>query len=82
MWTPEIPGTYQIIASFGGSGSYGSSFAHTYAGVKDAPTATTTPTAIPATMVETYFVPAIAGLFVLIIIVLALVLLQMFRKRV
>jgi hypothetical protein len=81
LWTPEIAGTYQIIATFGGSGSYGSSFATTYVGVKDAPSTTPAPTAEPATMVETYFVPAIASLFVLIIIVLALVLLQIIRKR-
>ncbi len=81
MWTPQIAGTYQIIATFGGSESYGSSYATTYTGVKDTPSTTTAPTAQPATMVETYFVPAIAGLFVLIIIVLALVLLQIFRKH-
>jgi hypothetical protein len=81
MWTPEIPGTFQIIATFGGSGSYSRSFAQTYAGVTDTPSATIAPTPAPASMVETYFVPSIAGLFVLIIIVLAIVLLQMFRKR-
>jgi hypothetical protein len=80
-WTPDIPGDYTVYASFAGSNSYYSSSTSTiiHAG---SPAATTTPTATTATSVaDTYFVPAIAGLFVLIIIVLVLVVLMMFRKR-
>jgi hypothetical protein len=49
MWEPEVPGQYQIIATFAGSESYGSSFGTTYLGVGPAaaavsPTATPTPT--------------------------------------
>ena len=33
VWQPEVPGTYQIIATFGGSAAYSASFAQTYMGV-------------------------------------------------
>jgi outer membrane protein assembly factor BamB len=42
-WTPEVPGTYQIIATFAGSAAYGPSVAQTYAGVDEAPPATAPP---------------------------------------
>ena len=45
------------------------------------PTATAAPTPIPASVADTYFIPAIAGLFVLIIIVLIVVVLLMLRKK-
>lgn len=74
-------GTYTIVASFGGSNSYFSSTAET-AMAYDLPAApTVAPTAIPASVADTYFVPAIAGLFVLIIIVLVVVVALMLRKR-
>jgi hypothetical protein len=80
-WTPDITGNYTVIATFAGSGSYYGSSAQTYF-YASSPPATPAPTATPATSVaDTYFVPAIAGLFVLIIIVLALVILGMLRKR-
>ncbi|UCG82504.1 MAG: PQQ-binding-like beta-propeller repeat protein, partial [Dehalococcoidia bacterium] len=37
MFTPEVPGTYTIMATFIGDESYGSSFAQTYVGVVEAP---------------------------------------------
>ncbi len=39
MWTPPVPGKYTIIASFGGSNSYGASYAETVLGVAKAPAA-------------------------------------------
>jgi hypothetical protein len=50
-WVPEIAGDYQIIATFAGSNSYGSSFSTTYLVVDPAatqPTATPTATETPA----------------------------------
>jgi len=41
MWTPPVPGQYQITATFEGSASYGSSEATTYMGVEEAPSAST-----------------------------------------
>jgi hypothetical protein len=42
-FTPEVPGTYQIIATFAGSKSYGPSTATTYLAVSEAPPATAPP---------------------------------------
>ena len=67
-YTPEVPGTYQIIATFAGSKSYGPSSATTYLTVGNEAPTTTAPTAAPLSIADTYFVPAIAGLFLTIII--------------
>jgi outer membrane protein assembly factor BamB len=81
VYTPEVPGTYQILASFAGSNAYGPSTASTYLAVGDS-AATPAPTAAPAeSTADTYFVPAIAGLFVLIIIVAIVLALLMLRKK-
>jgi hypothetical protein len=42
-FTPEVPGTYQIIANFAGSAAYGPSSATTYLTVSEAPPATAPP---------------------------------------
>ncbi len=81
MWTPDVPGTYQVIATFDGSQSYGSSFAQTYVGVKEAPQTTNAPTSAPSSMVDSYFVPAIIGLFVFVAIIGAILIVLMLRKR-
>jgi hypothetical protein len=80
QWTPDIPGKYTVIASFAGSAAYGSSKSETafYS------TTSVTPTAVPRvvpSIADQYFIPAVAGLFVLILIVLILVVLLMIRKR-
>ncbi len=80
-WTPDISGSYTVIASFDGTNGYYPSYAKTSFTV-DQPHPTIAPTSAPAQSVaDQYFVPAIAGLFVLIIIVLALLVLMMMRKR-
>jgi len=48
-WTPEIPGKYQIMATFAGTESYGSSYATTYLSVGPAPTPAPSSTSIPPT---------------------------------
>ena len=78
---PQVPGTYQIIATFAGSNSYGSSKAATYINVAEA---AATPAALPVqqtSVADMYFVPAIAGLFVLVIAVVVLLVLLVLRKR-
>ncbi len=49
LWKPEIAGEYQIMATFAGSGSYGSSYDTTAVGVVNAPESTSTPTTTPVT---------------------------------
>ena len=73
-------GTYTVITSFDGSHAYWpsqsqSSFTLNEAAVTPAPTAT------PQSAADMYFVPAIAGLFVLIIIVAIVLALLMLRKH-
>ncbi len=81
MWTPDIPGKYTIYATFAGSGAFYPSSAQTAIGV-DGPkeTATTQPTEQPVSVADQYFVPAIAGIFVVLVIVVVLALLGL-KKR-
>jgi outer membrane protein assembly factor BamB len=81
-WTPpNVPGKYIIIASFAGSEAYYPSSAETAAVVTEAPQPTATSTPLPLSISDMYFIPAIAGLFVLIIAVAVVLALLMLRKR-
>ena len=80
-WAPEVPGLYRVIATFSGSASYGSSTASTYFTAHDTTVSTPEPTPKALSAADMYFVPAIAGLFVLIIIVAIVLALLMLRKR-
>lgn len=80
-WKPDISGTYKVIATFSGSNSYGSSSSTTYFNVQDTPIGTPQPTSAPSSIADAYFVPAIAGLFVLIIVVAIVLALLVLRKR-
>jgi len=53
-WAPEVPGLYQIIATFAGSDSYGSSHASTYLTSVEAPPASPTPPPLTLPPTETY----------------------------
>ena len=80
--TPGVPGHYTIIATFHGSGAYGSSFATAYMNVGEA-AATPAPTATPLS--ETTITSAImmdtALAAVAIIIAIAIVGILILRKR-
>jgi hypothetical protein len=79
-WTPDIDGAYTLIARFQGTNGYWPSYAETgFAVDAAAPTSAPTQAAEPS-ISDQYFVPAIAGLFVLVIIVLLLLVLVL-RKR-
>jgi hypothetical protein len=80
MWTPEIPGKYTVYATFAGSASYYSSYAQTAMGVQEAPASTPQPTTAPVSITEQYFVPAITGIIVAIIVV-GIVLALLVRRR-
>jgi hypothetical protein len=80
-WKPDIAGAYTVIAIFAGSESYYTSNAETSFYANEPATATTAPTPTPQSAADLYFVPAIAGLFVLIIVVLVMLVLMMTRKR-
>ena len=80
MFTPEVPGHYQIIATFAGSKSYGSSYATTAIGVDEAPEASPEPTPPPESVADQYFVPASIGIIIAIVVV-GLVVILLLRKR-
>ena len=79
--TAAGPGMYTVLASFEGSHAYWGSQAESSFTI-GAAAATPAPTATPVSSVaDQYFVPAIAGLFVLIIIVAIVLALLMLRKK-
>jgi outer membrane protein assembly factor BamB len=81
-WTPTIPGNFMVTATFAGTQSYYGSTASTAFYASLSPETSSVPTATPAaSAADMYFVPAIAGIFVLIIIVLVLLVVLMLRKR-
>ena len=80
-WTPDISGDYTVYAIFAGSESYYSSVGETAFHASDRPTATPAPTQASQSMADQYFVPAIAGLFVAIIVIGALMIILLLRKR-
>jgi hypothetical protein len=80
-WTPIIPGNFTVYATFAGTNAYWPSSAEDCFTVMPAPAATPAPTATPTSVANMYFVPAIAGLFVLIIIVAIVLALLMLRKQ-
>ena len=79
-FTPDVPGTYTITASFEGSNSYYSSSAQTTVGFDMPSGATAAPTEQPQSAADLYFVPVSIGLFIVIIVV-GLLLALMMRKR-
>jgi hypothetical protein len=81
-WTPTLEGDYQIIASFTGDDSYGSSGAAT--GITVGPAPTTTTTIQPETIVPDYTMTIIAaaiGLAIIIVIGFAITLLMLRKKQ-
>jgi hypothetical protein len=79
-WTPPEEGTYEIIASFAGDASYGSSGASAAATVGHAPE-TTAPVEIPPPTDITPLYYAVAAATIAIIIAIAVVGMFMLRKR-
>jgi hypothetical protein len=77
-FTPEVPGTYTILATFAGSKSYGSSFAETFINVDEAPPATPPPE--PEPPMPPYELYTI-GTGVAIIIAVAIVGILLLRKK-
>jgi hypothetical protein len=80
-WAPEVAGLYRVIATFAGSESYGISTDSTYFTAVDVPAATAAPTPQPQTTTDTYFVPAVAGLLIVMIIGFAVITLMLLKKR-
>jgi hypothetical protein len=78
LFKPEVPGTYQIIATFAGSKSYGASYAQTYLSVGEAPPATAPPPEYPQPIDPTMTIIAVG---IAIIIAVAIVGILILRKK-
>jgi hypothetical protein len=79
-WTPDIPGDFNVIATFEGSDSYYGSSADTYFSASEAAQAAPEATPQPASMADLYFIPSVIGIIVAIIVV-GVVMILMLRKR-
>jgi hypothetical protein len=77
---PQVPGLYTIIAKFIGSESYWPSQAETAINVEETPTTTVAPTPLAESVADTYFIPAIAGIFIFVAIVGTIIVLLLKRK--
>jgi hypothetical protein len=77
-FTPDVPGTYQIIATFAGSGAYGPSSGTTYLAVGQAPPATAPPIEYPQPIDYTM---AIVLAVVVLLIAIAIVGILLYRKK-
>ena len=79
-WQPDIEGSYTVFATFAGTKSYWPSYAETTFVADPAANDTPQATAQPNSTADTYFVPAIAGLIIAMVIGFALTILLL-RKR-
>jgi hypothetical protein len=81
QWTPDIVGKYTVYAKFAGSESYWPSHAESAFAV-DPAAPTPAPTDAPVQLTsDMYFVPAVAGIIVTIVIVGMVLALLLLRKR-
>jgi outer membrane protein assembly factor BamB len=81
-YTPDVPGTYQIIATFAGSNAYSGSTSSTYMAISETPaTNTPAPTAAPPqSIADMYLLPATLAIIVAIAIATIVIVLAL-RKR-
>ncbi|MDR0372016.1 MAG: PQQ-like beta-propeller repeat protein [Nitrososphaerota archaeon] len=68
VWQPDIPGAYSVTASFKGTNGYWGSRATTAFNVMDEKTPPA-PTEAPISMAEAYFIPAVIGIIIAILLV-------------
>ncbi|HSV49357.1 MAG TPA: PQQ-binding-like beta-propeller repeat protein [Candidatus Acidoferrales bacterium] len=80
QWTPDITGKYTVIATFGGTNAYyGSSATTAFAVDEAAATPTPVPTAVPSAA-DLYFLPAVIGIILAIIIGFAVIIVLLMKK--
>ncbi|MGE5556727.1 MAG: PQQ-binding-like beta-propeller repeat protein [Methanocella sp.] len=80
VWCPDISGQYEVIATFAGTNGYYGSAASTAFAV-DEPVATPTPVPTQApSAADLYFVPAIVGVIIAIVVVGAVLALLVTKK--
>ncbi|MCW4030223.1 MAG: PQQ-binding-like beta-propeller repeat protein [Candidatus Bathyarchaeota archaeon] len=80
-FTPDVPGTYQILATFAGSKSYGPSASSTYLTVTDQSTPAPTAATSSVSVADQYFIPAVIAIIITIILVGVVLGVLLLRKR-
>jgi len=82
-WTPPVPGTYQVTASFLGSNSYYPSLAHStlYVSGDNAPGATNTPSTGPVNDNTVTYITYSAGAIIATFIIIAAAIFLMIKKK-
>ena len=80
VYTPEVPGTYHIMATFAGSSAYYGSAATTYLTVGDAPTKPTDQPAVVLPPTEMYFAVSTVAIIAAIAIIGALIMIMLRKK--
>ncbi len=81
-YTPDVPGTYTVIATFAGSNSYWQSSSETAFNVMAAPDITPAPTtAVPQSNADLYFLPLSVVMIVAIIVLAAIVVWSTVKKH-
>ena len=80
-WTPDISGSFTVYATFAGSNSYFGSSASTAFYASETPAIIPTPTTGSPSVADQYFIPAVAAIIVVIIVVGAILGLLLFRKK-
>jgi outer membrane protein assembly factor BamB len=68
-YTPEVSGTYQVFASFEGTKGYGPSSSSAYFTAGETTAEPTTPAQSTESVADIYFVPAVIGIIIAIIVV-------------
>jgi hypothetical protein len=79
-WKPDIEGKYTVIATFHGTNGYWPSYAETSFAVDPAPTTPTPQATQGPSVTDQYFLPAVGGILVAIILV-GVVLALLVKKR-
>ena len=81
VWTPDIPGKYQVTAIFAGTKGYWPSHHETSFNVQDQPATPTPQLTAPPSMSELYFIPAIAGIIIAMVVGFAALALLLLKKH-
>ena len=81
-FAPDVPGTYKVIATFDGTDSYYSSSAQTIMSFEQPATTTyELLNTLQQSAADLYFIPTIAGSFIFVAIIGAVLIVLLLRKR-
>jgi hypothetical protein len=80
-WTPDIAGDYKVIANFAGSESYYASSAETSFHASEPAASSTPQSTSAASMADQYFLPAVIGIILVVVICFAILALILLRKK-